>query len=424
MDPSIAELPAAFTQPPTTPPLPVPGFDAAGVACGIKPEGQLDLALIASPTPCVAAAVFTQNAFPAAPVLHDRALLHFNAEHVHGVVVNSGCANACTGTQGRANARRMAEWTEQALDAEENTVLVMSTGVIGVQLPMERLASGIPQVAARLRPDGWQEAAEAIMTTDRFPKWASTTVEIHGHPVTLTGIAKGAGMIHPNMATMLAVLATDAAIAQPALQQALAQACNRSFNCISVDGDTSTNDTVVVLANGLAGHPPIAQAQGPAYQAFLEALTQVGQELAKAIVRNGEGVTRFVTLQVEGAVDDDQAHRVANAIATSPLVKTAFYGGDANWGRIVCAVGYSGAQVDPERTRLTIRRGEPEDGHPELELFCHGTPTDYPEEDAAAIFAEPMVTVRVELGLGSGQATVWTGDLSHEYVTINGYYRT
>ncbi len=424
MDRPSLDLPAAFTQPPASPPLPVPGFDAAGVACGIKPGGQLDLALIASPVPCVAAAVFTRNAFPAAPVLHDRALLRFNAERIHGVVVNSGCANACTGTQGRANARRMAEWTEQALDAGEHTVFVMSTGVIGVQLPMERLATGIPQLVARLRPDGWQEAAAAIMTTDRFPKWASATLEIHGHPVTLTGIAKGAGMIHPDMATMLAVVVTDAAIAQPVLQQALVQACDHSFNRISVDGDTSTNDTVLLLANGLAGHPAIDQAQGPAYTAFLDALTQVAQELAKAIVRNGEGVTRFVTLQVEGAMDDHQAHQVANAIATSPLVKTAFYGGDPNWGRIVCAVGYAGVQVVPERTRLTVRRGEPQDGQPELELFRDGTPTGYAEEEAAAIFADHRITVRVDLGLGTGRATVWTGDLSHGYVTLNGEYRT
>ena len=408
---------------PSTPPIPVTGFDVAGIHCGIKPTGALDLALIASPTACRAAAVFTQNSFPAAPVLYDRNLLRMNPDGTHAVAINSGNANACTSAEGNANARRMAEATEKSLGSTDNTAFVMSTGVIGVQLPIDVIEAGLPQVAAKLRPDGWQEAAEAIMTTDVFPKWASSQGEIGGRTVTITGIGKGAGMIHPNMATMLATMVTDASIAQPLLQQSLTTAVNRSFNRISVDGDTSTNDTVLVLANGAAGNAEISE-EGADYDAFVDALTAASMELAKSIVRNGEGVTKFVTIQVEGAVSDDEAHRVANSIATSPLVKTAFFGHDANWGRILCAVGYSGATVDPTQAHLFIAAGEPQAGNPELQLVDAGTPTAYLEEDASAIFAESEISVRVSLGLGEGAATVWTCDLSYDYVSINAEYRT
>ncbi len=408
---------------PSSPPIPVQGFDTAGIHCGIKPTGALDLALIASPAPCKAAAVFTQNAFPAAPVLYDRDLLRMNPEGTHGVVVNSGNANACTSAEGNANARRMAEAAEKSLGSTDNTAFVMSTGVIGVQLPIGAVEAGIPEVAAKLRPDGWEEAAEAIMTTDVFPKWASGQADIDGTKVTVTGIGKGAGMIHPNMATMLATLATDVAIAQPLLQEALAEAVSHSFNRISIDGDTSTNDTVLVLANGAAGNTEITS-KGADYDAFVDTLTAASMELAKLIVRNGEGVTKFVTIQVEGAVGDDEAHTVANSIARSPLVKTAFFGHDANWGRILCAVGYSGATVDPTKAHLFIAAGQPEAGNPELQLVDAGTPTAYEEADASAIFAESEISVRVSLGLGSGAATVWTCDFSYEYVSINAEYRT
>lgn len=408
---------------PSSPPIPVQGFDTAGIHCGIKPTGALDLALIASPAPCKAAAVFTQNAFPAAPVLYDRDLLRMNPEGTHGVVVNSGNANACTSAEGNANARRMAEAAEKSLGSTDNTAFVMSTGVIGVQLPIGAVEAGIPEVAAKLRPDGWEEAAEAIMTTDVFPKWASGQADIDGTKVTVTGIGKGAGMIHPNMATMLATLATDVAIAQPLLQEALAEAVSHSFNRISIDGDTSTNDTVLVLANGAAGNTEITS-KGADYDAFVDTLTAASMELAKLIVRNGEGVTKFVTIQVEGAVGDDEAHTVANSIARSPLVKTAFFGHDANWGRILCAVGYSGATVDPTKAHLFIAAGQPEAGNPELQLVDAGTPTAYEEADASAIFAESEISVRVSLGLGSGAATVWTCDFSYDYVSINAEYRT
>ncbi|MDE0181528.1 MAG: bifunctional glutamate N-acetyltransferase/amino-acid acetyltransferase ArgJ [Caldilineaceae bacterium] len=408
---------------PSTAPIPVTGFDAAGIHCGIKPTGAPDLAMIASPTACRAAAVFTQNAFPAAPVLYDRELLRTNPDGTHAVVINSGNANACTSAEGNANARRMAEAAEKSLGSTDNTAFVMSTGVIGVQLPIGVVEAGIPQVAAELRPDGWEDAAAGIMTTDVFPKWASSQAEIGGSTVTITGIGKGAGMIHPNMATMLATLATDANIAQPLLQKALASAVSGSFNRISVDGDTSTNDTVLVLANGAAGNAEIVE-EGADYEAFLQALTEASAELAKLIVRNGEGVTKFVTIQVEGAVSDDEAHQVANSIAKSPLVKTAFFGHDANWGRILCAVGYSGATVDPTKAHLFIAAGQPQDGNAELQLVDAGTPTDYAEEDASTIFAESEISARVSLGLGEGAATVWTCDLSYEYVSINAEYRT
>ena len=409
---------------PTVPPLPVLGFDAAGIVCGIKKSGAPDLALIASRLPCKAAAVFTQNAFPAAPVLYDRALLGLNPDAVYGVLINSGCANACTAVQGNANAKRMAEAAEMALGSSDNTIFVMSTGVIGVQLPIEKIETGAPQVAAQLSPSGWEAAARAIMTTDVFPKWASRQADVDGVTVTITGISKGAGMIHPNMATMLGVLATDVAISQPLLQQALTETVSHSFNRISIDGDTSTNDTVLLLANGAAANAEITDANSPAYAAFVQVLEDTSAELAKLIVQNGEGVTKFVTVQVQGAVSDADAHRAANSIATSPLVKTAFYGSDANWGRILCAVGYSGAQVLPENAALYIAAGEPQAAHPELQLVSAGTPTNYAEADAAAIFAQRDVTVRVALSLGSGSATVWTCDLSHDYVTINGDYRT
>ena len=402
----------------------VPGFDAAGVAAGIKKSGAPDLALIVSRIPCRAAAVFTKNAFPAAPVLYDRQLLALNPSGAHGVAINSGCANACTGVQGGANARRMAEAVERVLGANDYTIFVMSTGVIGVQLPLDKLTSAVPQAVGQLRPEGWDDAARAIMTTDTRPKLVTRSVTIAGQEVRLTGIAKGAGMIHPDMATMLSVIATDAAISQPMLQAALIAAVDKSYNRISIDGDTSTNDTVLALANGLAGNPEITDA-GPDYAAFVDALTAVGRDLAQAIVRDGEGATKFVTIHVHGATTNADAHRAANTIATSPLVKTAFFGNDANWGRILAAVGRSGAAVDPNRCALFVTGG-PTGGArmPELQLVAAGQPLAYAEADAAARFAQPELDVRVDLDLGDGEAIVWTCDLSHEYVSINGDYRS
>ncbi len=406
-------------------PYAVTGFDAAGVAANIKKNGALDLALIASRVPCRAAATFTQNGFPAAPVLYDRRLLGFNPTGIHGVIINSGCANACTGVEGDANARLTAETVEQHLGAPDHTVFVMSTGVIGVQLPMDKLVAAIPNAVAALQAEGWDNAARAIMTTDTRPKLAARTVSIGQHPVHFTGIAKGAGMIHPDMATMLSTIVTDACVAQPSLQQALYAAVSQSFNRISIDGDTSTNDTLLLLANGLAGNDEIVDVAGAEYGVFVAALTDICTELAQGIVRDGEGVTKFVTVCVEGAISDAEAHRAANTIATSPLVKTAFFGSDANWGRILMAVGRAGIRVEPKSCSLFVAGGPVNAQHmAELQLVDGGTPLPYAESDAAARFAQPEIDVRVHLGLGAGRAVVWTSDLSHDYVSINGDYRS
>ena len=378
---------------------------------------------------CRAAAVFTRNQFPAPPVAHGRQLLAANPNGIHGVVINSGNANASTGVEGKANVRRTAEAVEQALGASDNALFVMSTGVIGVQLPMERLLAGVPRAVEALSATGWDVAARAIMTTDTRPKLATRALDFSGadspETVKLSGIAKGSGMIHPDMATMLGVVATNANIAQPLLQAALDHATAHSFNRISVDGDTSTNDTVLVLANGLAAHDEIVDAASAEFTQFQEALTALCSELAQAIVRDGEGATKFVTIRVAGAASDADAHEAANTIVISPLCKTAFFGGDANWGRFIMALGRSRALVEPESCSIQVAGGE-RDGErlPPLEILRCGTPTDYAEADAAERFAQPEIDVDVDLGLGEGSATVWTCDLSHEYVTINGDYRT
>ena len=403
----------------------VKGFDASAVAAGIKKSGAPDLALVASRVPCRAAAVFTRNLFPAAPVIFDRQLLAFNPDSIYAVLINAGCANACTGAEGTANARQSSEQASLHLGAHEHSVLVMSTGVIGVQLPMEKLLAAIPKVVETLTPEGWTAAANAILTTDTRPKLATRTVTLGDARGVITGIAKGAGMIQPNMATMLSVIATDAFITQPLLQQALAEANELSFNRISVDGDTSTNDTVIVLANALADNEEIVEASSADYIAFVAALTDLCTELAQAVVRDGEGVTRFVTVHVRGAVSDAEAHQAANTVATSPLVKTACFGGDANWGRILAAVGRAGIQVEPERCDLFIDGGpDAATRRGELQLVAGGVPLPYSEMAATEIFAQPEIDVRVELALGEGAATVWTSDLSYEYVRINGDYRT
>lgn len=402
----------------------VPGFDAAGIMAGIKKNGAADLALIASALPCTAAAVFTRNLFTAAPVRHGKRLLAFNNSAIHGVLINAGCANAVTGVEGDANARLCAEAAEAALGAVDNTLFVMSTGVIGVQLPMEKMLAAIPLAAHALEAEGWQNAARAIMTTDTRPKLVSRHIQTPEGTIHMTGIAKGAGMIHPNMATLLGVIATDASVPADVLQKALSHANNHSFNCISVDGDTSTNDTILLLANGASG-VAIDSAESPLYASFLGALVELTTELAQAVVRDGEGATRFVAITVQGAQDDAAAHTIANTVATSPLVKTALFGGDANWGRILAAVGRAGIAIDVGRVALTINGGE--DGASRLgalELVRGGMPLHYSEEKATAIFAQPEVDIAIDLGLGSGSATVWTTDLSYDYVKINGDYRT
>ena len=398
---------------PTTP----LGFRAAAVAAGIKQSGRPDLVLVASDRDCAAAGVFTRNQVAAAPVLLDRETLAAGRAALRGVIINAGNANACTGAPGLADAREMQRLAAAAVDARPEQFLVMSTGVIGVPLPMARVQAGVAAAAPLLSAEGGLAAAVAIMTTDTRPKRAAVEVELTGGRVRLGGMAKGAGMIHPNMATLLGLLTTDAAIAPDELDALLRDAVAGSFNAISIDGDTSTNDTVLLLANGAAG---VGLSDAESRARFAAALNDLCRQLAQMIVRDGEGATRVVTLHVTGAASAADARRVADAVATSPLVKTAFAGGDPNWGRILAATGRSGATVDPERLSLWV--GAP--GAEPLQLVRAGTPTAFREADAAAVFALPEFTAHVDLALGDGEATLWTTDLTHEYVTINADYRT
>lgn len=393
------------------------GFRAAGVAAQIKKTCLPDLALIVSATPCAAAALFTTNKVKAAPVLRDIALMQTHAHELRAVIINAGCANACTGDLGVQNADDTAVVVAQALSNNTDVlhaeqVFVMSTGVIGVHLPMPKLLAGIPRAAESLSVNGLDAAARAIMTTDTLPKVATAAGVIDGQPFTVTGIAKGSGMIHPDMATMLSVVMSDAQVTPTDLQRALRSAADRSFHRISVDGDTSTNDTLLALANGAAKVRVESDAQ---FAVFQQTLTAVCIDLARQMARDGEGATKLITLHIRGARTERMAEVVGRTIAKSPLVKTAFYGEDANWGRIIAAAGYSGEDVDPQRMSLWFG--------PVL-VFQHGIPTAYLEEDATAAIKLRDVEVTLDLGLGDANATVWTCDLSHDYVTINGKYRT
>ena len=393
------------------------GFVAGATAAGIKQSGRPDLVLVVSERDCAAAGVFTRNQVPAAPVLLDRETLAGNASALRGVVINAGNANACTGEPGLADAREMQRLAADAVGARPEQVLVMSTGVIGQPLPMDKVRTGVAAAAAALSPWAGVAAAQAIMTTDTRPKHTAVEVDLAGGRVSIGGMAKGAGMMHPNMATLLGVLTTDAAVAPAELATLLRLATDASFNVITIDGDTSTNDTVLLFANGAAG---VVVDDEESRTRFAAALQEVCLQLAQMIVRDGEGVTKFVTVQVTGAATAEDARRVADTIATSPLVKTAFAGGDPNWGRIMMATGRSGATIDQRRLALWI--AEPD--APPLQLVRDGTPAGYAESDAAAIFAQPEFTVHIDLGLGDGAATLWTADLTHDYVTINADYRT
>lgn len=404
----------------------VKGFKVAGVHCGLKANGALDFALIVSDRPCTAAAVFTTNQVKAAPVLYDMDALHQNNQHVRAIAVNTRCANACTGEQGIANAKTTAQLTADALGVGLDEVLVMSTGVIGTQLPMDKIRQGVNAASDSLGDD-WNATAHAIMTTDTRPKQASVTViTADGSQYTVAGIAKGAGMIAPNMATMLAFVVTDAAVAPESAQALLKQAATVSFNRIVVDGDMSTNDSLFLLANGASGAVVETDEE---LTRFSLALTDVCRKLAQDIVRDGEGATKFITISVLGTETDAEALQIANTIATSPLVKTAFYGNDANWGRIVAAAGRSGIPVDPMSVQLRIAPGEQEfSGSDALLLFDKGMPTNYDEAAATDIISQPEVSVMLYCNktdfAGDGTAIVWTCDLSHDYVSINGHYRT
>ncbi len=383
------------------------GFVASGVHCGIKPQRK-DLALVVSRVPAAAAGVFTTNKVKAAPVL--LGMERIRSGEGRAVLVSSGNANACTGEQGLRDAREMAHLVAEHLQIPEDLVYVCSTGQIGVPLPMEAIRRGVPEAVRLLGPDG-TAAAEAILTTDTGPKAGAVQVMIGQQVVTVGGMSKGAGMIHPQMATTITVLTTDAAVAPAVLQAALRRAADQSFNRITVDGDRSTNDTILLLANGEAGAPEIT-GPGEALDALQAALNAVTVRLAKAVAQDGEGATKLIEITVEGAQTDEDAERAAFAVANSPLVKTAIHGAGANWGRIMAAVGYSGAEVQPDR--VTVRIGP-------VVVVERGTMAGGPErlEQAGEHLMGQDVRVGVDLGLGRGIATVWTCDLSEEYVKEN-----
>ncbi len=388
------------------------GFQAAGVHCGIK-KAKRDFALVYTAAPAVGAAVFTTNVVQAAPVLVDKELCG-RGGRFKALAVNSGNANACTGERGMHDAWEMVRLTAEALNIRQDEVLVSSTGVIGKYLCMEKIAAGITLSAQALGTDG-TAAAEAIRTTDTFTKEAAVQFDHNGVTITLGGMAKGSGMIAPNMATMLAFVSTDANIGANALQQATHHAVVRSFNRISVDGDMSTNDMVIVLANGLAGNPAIAEPAGDLYVLFAAALEQLLVTLSKMIVMDGEGATKFIEIRMLGAASEKEAEQAARAVANSNLVKTAFHGEDANWGRILAAIGYSGIVFDP--ALVTIQFGG-------VAILGQHYAIDFSEERAAQVLAQREIVLTIDLHRGSASATFWTCDLSKDYVAINANYRT
>jgi glutamate N-acetyltransferase/amino-acid N-acetyltransferase len=390
------------------------GFRASGVSCGIKASRGLDLALLVSDVPATAAAVFTLNRAQAAPVVMSREHLKTTGGIARAIVVNSGCANACTGEEGMKAARIMASETARLVGCPADQVLVASTGVIGVALPIEKVKNGLPAAVRALgrdEDDGGSNAARAIMTTDPFPKESAARISIGGRDITIGGMAKGSGMIEPMMATMLAFITTDARIAQPLLARALGEAVDVSFNAITVDGECSTNDCVILLANGASG----TAIDETNYRGFVTGLTQVCRELSLGIVRGGEGATKLVTVNVTGAATAAEARKCAKAIANSPLVKTALHGGDPNWGRLIAVAGRAGVAFELERAAVTIGN---------IVLFRNGRPHDDNAPRAAEYLQQTDLTVGVDLGAGDFASTVWTCDLSAEYVRINADYRT
>lgn len=395
----------------------VPGFRVGAVASGMRYRDRLDLALIAAEggEGAVGAGVFTRNRFCAAPVelCRDRVA----KGPIRAIVVNAGIANACTGAEGLHLARGMTGLAARHLGSTEEAVLVASTGIIGQQIRLEPVEAAMPGLMASVRPDGWEDVARAIMTTDTVPKMSWTPLEIGGRPVTVGGVAKGAGMIAPDMATLLAFVCTDARVDPSVLRHWVQVGADQSFNAITVDGDTSTNDTLLVLAGGAASNPIIGSVDTEDSLRFGHALSAVLLDLALQIVSDGEGATRLIHIRVTGAPDSSSGRRVALTIANSPLVKTAFFGGDANWGRIVAAAGRSGVDIAPERVALYFE---------DLCVFRGGTPVQGPEieSEATRIFSLKEIRVLLDLGLGDGEFTAHTCDFSYDYVKINADYRT
>lgn len=390
------------------------GFQASGFNADIKGKGadKLDCALVTSQAPAVMAGAFTTNLLKAPPLQWTEGVCIRGAGRA--VFINSGNANACTGAQGVADAQRTAEQVCLGLEIPITEVAVLSTGVIGVPLPMDRIIRGVNACVQALSEAGHENAARAIMTTDTVPKEMAVEIPLSGGPVRLGAMAKGSGMIAPNMATMIAVITTDARIEADDLRALLRACVDRSFNCMCVDNDMSTSDAALCIANGAAMAEPLRPGT-PDFEAFGEALEQLCVALAKALVRDGEGATKFIEIQVSGAENDNDAKTVARSIAHSQLCKTAFFGEDANWGRIACAAGYSGADFSPEHLRIAIG---------DVAVVHDGLPTLFDEAAAKAVMSKPEITVTVSLGDGPGAATFWTSDLSHDYVSINADYRT
>lgn len=397
----------------------VPGFEAAAAAAQIKYEGRTDMALIYSSVPCVAAGTFTTNVVKAAPVKWDQKIVKQGGA-VQAIIVNSGIANACTGEEGMQYCEQTAQTAAEVFGIQKEQVLVSSTGVIGKQLPMEKIQAGIHMLAQAKGNDKLcgAEAAEAILTTDTHKKEAAVQLEIGGKTVTIGAMAKGSGMIHPNMCTMLSFLVTDAVIEKEILQKVLSEDVEETYNMISVDGDTSTNDTVLFLANGLAQNAPICPGTEE-YKAFAAAVHTVNEQLAKAIAGDGEGATALLEVEVVGAADKEQAKKISKSVVCSNLTKTAVAGHDANWGRILCAMGYAGVSFVPEQVDLFL-----ESAAGTIQILSDGVALPYSEEKATEILSEEKVKILADLKLGDGKATAWGCDLTHGYIDINADYRS
>lgn len=395
------------------------GFEAAGVAAEIKYKGRTDMSIIYSQVPCKAAGTFTTNVAKAAPVKWDQKIVK-TSEFAQVVIVNSGIANACTGAEGYGYCQDTADKASEVLGIPADAVLICSTGVIGMQLPIDRIQAGIEKLAVAKSDsiEAGTEAAKAIMTTDTCEKEIAVEVEIGGKTVTIGGMAKGSGMIHPNMCTMLSFVTTDAAISKSALQKVLSDDVKDTYNMISVDGDTSTNDTVLVLANGMAGNEEITEGTEE-YKKFSEALHMINECLAKKMAGDGEGATALFEVNVVGAETKEQAVLLSKAIACSNLTKAAIAGHDANWGRIICAMGYSGAQFDPEKVDLFF---ESEAG--KIQIAENGVALDFSEEKATEILSQPVVIATADVKMGDAKATAWGCDLTHGYIEINADYRS
>ena len=388
------------------------GFTAAGVRAGIKKSGNLDVAVIYTEKEAAVAGVFTKNQVAAAPIRVSKIVV--NTGTAHAIVANAGCANACTGEQGLRDAEKMAEVAAEELHCRQDDVVVASTGVIGVNLNMEKMTAGIKDAVKNLSREGSVNAGNAIVTTDTYSKSCATEVEIGGKQIRFGAIAKGSGMIQPDMATMLCFITTDAAIDQKLLQSALSEITEVTFNMISIDGDMSTNDMVTVLANGAAGNEKITS-KNDDYKIFYTTLESICRELSKKIASDGEGATKFLTINVNGAESFSDAKKVGMSVAKSPLVKTAFFGEDPNWGRVICAVGYSGVKINPSST--VVKFGD-------IPVYAHGVGANYNDAALKKVMASHDIVIDIELGLGETNATVWSCDFSYEYVKINGEYHT